>query len=617
MGGRDYLGIGRSSKMVSAGRLRLSRALVAILGALAVGGLASGGTAQAAFPGDNGKIAYGRNISQTQSAVWTSDPDGSNKTALLDGGNHVFYFGLSFAPDGDRYAVGRSTSASPPDRRLILASLTDPGFFQSISRGDAYTDDISYSPDGSSVAIAGGTSGVACTIFLRAIAAGTEISRNVPCSADGVAWSANGDRLYAWANGLKSYDPALQDERIEPAAGAIDISPDGTRRVYVKWNGGTAGHDVYSSRLDGTDERRLTTDVAIERDPIYSPDGTKVAFTKNVGTSADPTYDVFVMNTDGTGVYALAYSTDDEFVTSWQPLNPPPFTRLTGGPSGPTNDSTPTFEFSSDTGGATLQCRRWRTDTLTILPAFSTCSSPHTTPALADGAWAFEVRAAAGGRTDPSPVRRDFVVDTVAPTPAITGPDGPTNDATPSFGITANGAASVTCWVDSGDPDPCGPSFTSSQLADGPHTLHVHAVDAAGNAGTASRDFAVDTEPPETTITGHPGDRTTETQPTFAFTADDDPATFTCRIDADPWMACTSETTVGPLTLGSHAFEVRAADALGNTDQTPARHEFVVEAEFVPTPPGGPGAQVTAPGKKTKKKCKKKKGKKKCKKKRK
>ncbi len=68
----------------------------------------------------------------------------------------------------------------------------------------------------------------------------------------------------------------------------------------------------------------------------------------------------------------------------------PPDTSITSGPSGPTNDNTPTWDFSSTEAGSTFECR---IDT----GAFTSCASPYTPSALSDGSHTFEVRA-----TDPA-----------------------------------------------------------------------------------------------------------------------------------------------------------------------------------------------------------------------
>ena len=84
----------------------------------------------------------------------------------------------------------------------------------------------------------------------------------------------------------------------------------------------------------------------------------------------------------------------------------PPQTTIDSGPTGTTNDPTPTFAFSSSEAGSSFQCR-------VDAGAFAACSSPHTTAQLADGSHTFQVRATdPAGNTDPTVDSRSFTVAT-------------------------------------------------------------------------------------------------------------------------------------------------------------------------------------------------------------
>ena len=64
----------------------------------------------------------------------------------------------------------------------------------------------------------------------------------------------------------------------------------------------------------------------------------------------------------------------------------PPNTTITGGPSGPTNDSTPTFTFTSNEAGSTFQCR-------STARAFAACPAPLHARRWPQGSHTFRVRA--------------------------------------------------------------------------------------------------------------------------------------------------------------------------------------------------------------------------------
>ena len=79
-----------------------------------------------------------------------------------------------------------------------------------------------------------------------------------------------------------------------------------------------------------------------------------------------------------------------------------------------------------------------------------------------------------------------------------------------------------------------------------------------------------DTIAPNTAITAHPPRRTRSNKAKFAFAASERPAEFECRLDTRKWTGCTSSRTYRRLDLGSHTFRVRAIDAAGNADTSPA-----------------------------------------------
>jgi hypothetical protein len=75
--------------------------------------------------------------------------------------------------------------------------------------------------------------------------------------------------------------------------------------------------------------------------------------------------------------------------------------------------------------------------------------------------------------------------------------------------------------------------------------------------------------PPETTLTATP-------PAAFAFVASETGATFACSLDGSAFAACTSPESYGGLAVGPHSFQVRATDALGNVDPTPASYAWTV-----------------------------------------
>ncbi len=194
-----------------------------------------------------------------------------------------------------------------------------------------------------------------------------------------------------------------------------------------------------------------------------------------------------------------------------------------------------------------------------------------------------------------------FVIDVTAPTVALgsTPPSLTNNPAAPfTFSGSDDVSSNVTfeCRVDAASFAPCTSPFTPSGLADGNRTFNVRARDQAGNVSApASYTWTIDTTPPDTTITGGPANSSTS-GPTVSFTFSSEAgATFQCRMDSGSFSACTSPFTATALTDGSHTFQVRALDAAGNVDASPATRTWTVDA----TPPdttitGGPANSSTS-----------------------
>ncbi|MEW5852151.1 MAG: tandem-95 repeat protein [Myxococcota bacterium] len=87
-----------------------------------------------------------------------------------------------------------------------------------------------------------------------------------------------------------------------------------------------------------------------------------------------------------------------------------------------------------------------------------------------------------------------------------------------------------------------------------------------------------DTVLPDTFVDSGPANPTDATSATFTFSADEPELRFECSVDSGAFFTCTSGYTVGSLALGTHTFDVRAVDLAGNTDSSPARHTWRVNA---------------------------------------
>ncbi len=274
----------------------------------------------------------------------------------------------------------------------------------------------------------------------------------------------------------------------------------------------------------------------------------------------------------------------------------PPQTSLSAGPNGATSATSASFSFSSSESGSSFACR-------IDSGGWSSCSSPKGYASLATGSHQFSVRATdAAGNTDTSPATRGWTVtstttpppaDTTAPETTIaSGPSGSTAATAASFTFSSSESGSnFACQIDTGSWGSCGSPKSYSGLAVGAHDFSVRATDAAGNtdASPATRSWTVtstpppaDTTAPETTISSGPSGSTSATTASFGFGSSESGSTFDCRIDSGSWGSCSSPQGYSGLAVGAHDFSVRATDAAGNADASPATRSWTVT---VTTPP--------------------------------
>ena len=67
-------------------------------------------------------------------------------------------------------------------------------------------------------------------------------------------------------------------------------------------------YEIYVMDADGTDITRLTNNPADDGDPTWSPDGEQIVFHSNRSGS----FEIYVMNADGSGQTRLTNNTSDE-----------------------------------------------------------------------------------------------------------------------------------------------------------------------------------------------------------------------------------------------------------------------------------------------------------------
>lgn len=222
--------------------------------------------------------------------------------------------------------------------------------------------------------------------------------------------------------------------------------------------------------------------------------------------------------------------------------------------------------------------------------------------AIADGTHSVNVTATdPAGNLSPVSDNHSFTIDTGVPiAPVVSAPanGSSSSNTSPTYTGTAEAGSTVKVIVDGAlvcTVTATGGTFSCSgttPLSDATHTVNATSTDAAGNVSPVSptHSFTVDTVAPETTIVSGPAAQSPSTTARFTFSSDEPGATFECSLDAAAFAACTNPVTFSGLTLGSHTLQVRAVDAAGNIDATPAEQTWVVAPDLDTTIVSGPMA---------------------------
>ena len=351
----------------------------------------------------------------------------------------------------------------------------------------------------------------------------------------------------------------------ETSAALVPADTDTTSDVYVR--DFATGTTTLVSRPTGA-ARPIGFAPTANNTPVISADGTKVAFMSSSTLASLATVHVYerdlVANTTtlvsrATGPAGVSASGSQPaidadggvvaFVSSQNDLVP-----------GDTNGINDVFVRNVAAGTTLLVDRANGADGA---QAEAVASDPSIS---ADGnRVAFESRAANLSAGDSNGLTDIFVRDVASNTTTLVSaaPAGSADDVSQSGAISGNG----DCVAFQSSADDLTPSAPPSDF----YRIFER---------TLSRECPVD--PPDTTITSAPPALTKSKTPIYAFTSNDAGASFQCSLDGAAFAACASPFTTPPVADGKHSFGVRAVDAAGYVDATPAAGTWTTDT----TPPG-------------------------------
>jgi TolB protein len=305
--------------------------LVACLAAL----LAASHEAEAAFPGGNGRIAFSadENTDETNAQIFTVEPDGTDTKQLTDTSVRHYNVEPSYSSDGTKIAWNRSG-----DIWIMNANGTGK---QRLTSGPASDSRPAFSPDGRTVAFSRyDPQEGRRDIYLKALdGTGKRRVTKDQNYEGGPVFSPNGNRIaFSRAEAIPGCSGCadwseiatvrpdgtglrvLTDLPDQVDASAPDWSPDGRRLVFDVFDYGAFPERarIDTIRADGTGQKTVFAPKGFFLSaPVFSPDGTKIAFRYEDG------HDIWTINPDGSGLTNLTNTPEiRERTPDWRPKPP-------------------------------------------------------------------------------------------------------------------------------------------------------------------------------------------------------------------------------------------------------------------------------------------------------
>jgi len=287
-----------------------------------------GKPAEAAFPGNNGKIAFVSNRDVGAGEIYTISPTGgtADRINFTNYSKHP-----AWSPDGSRIAFVST------DNQIFVMKADGSGRRQ-ITNTPTAKQEPAWSPDGTRIAYVANSFDVDQQTDLEIWVINADGSGRTQVTNNSFpdtqpAWSPDGSKIAFVSSRTGDTNRNVYVMNSDGSGAAANLTPNTADPLYqgnddgpswspdgsqIAYSNGISDSDVWTMNANGSGKTNLTdANTGEDVEPAWFPDGNKIAY---VATSGDTDRNIYVMNANGSGQGPINTNTSNDITPDWQPI---------------------------------------------------------------------------------------------------------------------------------------------------------------------------------------------------------------------------------------------------------------------------------------------------------